>query len=286
MTRHTSLQPRLLASGARSTTQAHIGYTVIGQTASVSRFEPTLPSALPLALLMAGCLVLAGGRAALRRFAVALPRALAAMAGAVLLYRVAVYSAGTQSDVPAKVVLVFMSMAVFGALVAVQRVRAHRLAVAAAAVVALGLALAAPLQRRLKPEALRELQTLETLAAETEAHAVALGRWPTVEEWRARHSESLFVDGCAYSYQPPTANAAASYGGVATAYAIEGSRAVPGDYPDLLSTDGFGADGLFATGDDNSYWLAPRYYGQPAWRHGRAPRDPRVVLPAAPGGKP
>jgi len=143
-----------------------------------------------------------------------------------------------------------------------------------------------------EPGVIEGLQQIERLAAATEAQAVALGRWPTVSEWRERHGAPFGRKGMPIGYgvgmEPPPASREPA-DKPWHAYAVWCGPAQldlehTGHQPVWLDSRLFGADGLFGTPDDDRQlnFLRPAFYHRVDWPHGRAPRDPNVKLPAWP----
>lgn len=143
----------------------------------------------------------------------------------------------------------------------------------------------------LRSEYQEALVALERFSAEIEADAVARGRWPDLRRWMAAHPAA---DASAASFVYRAQRVAAVR---AEPWAALSLRAFWQDGPKRPFLVGFprmpmdarlfGADGLYGTADDDprlAKALDPRRHRhqRTQWPHGRAPRDPKVKLPAWP----
>ncbi|MBI5831909.1 MAG: hypothetical protein HZB16_06270 [Armatimonadetes bacterium] len=285
--------PRLLAAGeSQARTYTHVGYSVIQFTADVSDYRRVAPHTVEGSVLLALMLLAWGSRHAPRlrelvgRFALALVAGLAVVA-----LQVPLRPFANEGLLDLRVhwtmhpVLWGVLLCVLASLAQSQPDRVGRVAVGAAGVIVLGAALTAPALRSLKPVVLSDLLQLEQLSASTEAQAARLGHWPTPAEWQTEHGRPVGVDGSRFEYGPAT-RLPDPYYVVAPnwrRYTVVCQPPGPPANNRRFLSEEFGADGLFATGDDPlQYKLPPSRFGRAEWPHARAPRDPNVKLPPWP----
>jgi hypothetical protein len=300
--------PRLLAAGEpRARVSTHVGYGVIRQMWESSFWSPNQP-ALTGAFCVAALAILAWGAAQRARRGPILAGAVTVTTTLLLVPLLPLTALAVLSLVSAPLDehpdicgrLVTTLVLVSGTTVVHRLWRAAQARCAgdrtgdawigalAALLPVVGLLTGLPGHAVIRPSVLQRLQSVERVAAATEAQAVRLGRWPTQEEWRAVHGAPRDRYGARlhYSRHAPRGFFLSSRPEDQQPFAIRCQpRADEPLHATWYDSRLFGPDGLFGTPDDQMSWLEPKRFRRTALPHGRAPRDPGVVLPDWPAAE-